>query len=111
MVKANGYGHGAAACAAAALAGGATRLAVAAAARPRSCGCSFPDAPILMMGALTADELDVALARRRRGRGLARGLPRALLAGARRELGPAGPGPRQARQRHGPARRARPRTR
>jgi alanine racemase len=62
VVKANGYGHGAAACAAAALRGGATRLAVAAAAEAEELRLHFPDAPILVMGALTPDELRVAIA-------------------------------------------------
>lgn len=62
VVKANGYGHGAAACAAAALRGGATRLAVAAAAEAEELRLHFPDTPILVMGALTVDELRVALA-------------------------------------------------
>jgi alanine racemase len=62
VVKANGYGHGAAACAAAALRGGATRLAVAAAAEAEELRLHLPDTPILVMGALTVDELRVALA-------------------------------------------------
>jgi alanine racemase len=64
VVKANGYGHGAAVCAAAALRGGASRLAVAAAAEAEELRLHFPDAPILVMGALTADELRTALAAR-----------------------------------------------
>jgi alanine racemase len=61
VVKANGYGHGAAVCAAAAMRGGATRLAVAAAAEAEELRLHFPDAPILVMGALTEDELRTAL--------------------------------------------------
>ncbi|HEU4706132.1 MAG TPA: alanine racemase [Solirubrobacterales bacterium] len=61
VVKADGYGHGAAACARAALAGGATRLAVATAAEAGELAPKFPGAPLLTMGALTAEEVDVAL--------------------------------------------------
>jgi len=61
VVKANGYGHGAAVCAAAALRGGATRLAVAAASEAEDLRLHFPDVPILVMGALTSDELRTAL--------------------------------------------------
>jgi alanine racemase len=64
VVKANGYGHGAAACAAAALRGGATRLAVAAAEEAAELRLHFPDAPLFVMGALTEDELGIALAAR-----------------------------------------------
>ena len=62
VVKANGYGHGAAVCAAAALRGGASRLAVVAAAEAEDLRLHFPDVPILVMGALTPDELRTALA-------------------------------------------------
>ena len=62
VVKADGYGHGAAESARAALAGGATWLAVAAAAEAAGLREELPDARILTMGALTPDELDVALA-------------------------------------------------
>jgi alanine racemase len=62
VVKADGYGHGAEGCAAAALAGGATRLAVATAreadAVARSAG---PGVPLLAMGVLAAEEVDLAL--------------------------------------------------
>jgi alanine racemase len=61
VVKANGYGHGSAVCAAAALRGGATRLAVAAASEAEDLRLHFPDVPILVMGALTAQELRTAL--------------------------------------------------
>jgi alanine racemase len=64
VVKANGYGHGAAACAAAALRGGATRLAVAAADEAAELRLHFPDVPLLVMGALTEEELGTALAAR-----------------------------------------------
>ncbi len=57
VVKANGYGHGAAACAAAALAAGPPGLPSPRRPRRRSCGCTSPSAPILVMGALTDDEL------------------------------------------------------
>lgn len=62
VVKADGYGHGADACAAAALEGGATRLAVATAVEAAEIGRRLPHVPLLTMGALTAEELDMALA-------------------------------------------------
>lgn len=62
VVKAEGYGHGADSCAGAALAGGATRLGVATAAEAEWIGRGFPHIPLLTMGALTAEELDTALA-------------------------------------------------
>jgi alanine racemase len=62
VVKADGYGHGAEACAAAALSGGATRFAVATGAEAVHIGRRFPHVPLLTMGALTADDLDDALA-------------------------------------------------
>ena len=62
VVKADGYGHGADACAGAALEGGATRLAVATAQEAEQIGRRFHHVPLLTMGALTAAELDVALA-------------------------------------------------
>lgn len=61
VVKADGYGHGAEPCARAALAGGATRLAVATAAEAEEIGRAFAGVPLLTMGALTVDEVDVAL--------------------------------------------------
>jgi alanine racemase len=61
VVKADAYGHGADDCAAAAIAGGATRLAVATAAEAERVGRRFPHLPLLTMGALTAEELDVAI--------------------------------------------------
>jgi alanine racemase len=62
VVKADGYGHGADACAGAALAGGATRLAVATAAEAAQIGRRLPHVPLLTMGALASEELDMALA-------------------------------------------------
>ncbi|HEX5609509.1 MAG TPA: alanine racemase [Solirubrobacterales bacterium] len=62
VVKADGYGHGAEGVAAAALEGGATRLAVAAAIEAEELGARFPQVPLLTMGALSAEEVDVALA-------------------------------------------------
>jgi alanine racemase len=62
VVKADGYGHGADACATAALEGGAARLAVAAAREAEQIGRRLQHVPLLTMGALTADEVDVALA-------------------------------------------------
>lgn len=62
VVKADGYGHGEEACARAALTGGATRLAVATAGEANRIARALPDVPLLAMGALSADELDVALA-------------------------------------------------
>jgi alanine racemase len=62
VVKAGGYGHGAATSAAAALRGGATWLAVAAAAEAEELRMHFPEARVLVMGALTEAELRQALA-------------------------------------------------
>jgi alanine racemase len=59
VVKADGYGHGP--VSAAALAGGATWLAVATAEEARELRGQGIDAPILVMGALTRDELRVAV--------------------------------------------------
>src|SRR3954464_6812686 len=61
VVKADGYGHGAVPSARAALAGGATRLAVATAREAAALRAAGLDAPLLVLGALTADELAVAL--------------------------------------------------
>ncbi|MEA2289165.1 MAG: alanine racemase, partial [Solirubrobacteraceae bacterium] len=61
VVKADGYGHGAAPAARAALAGGATRLAVATAAEAAELRAAGIEAPVLVLGALTPDELTVAL--------------------------------------------------
>jgi alanine racemase len=58
VVKANGYGHGADIAARAAMAGGASRLAVATASEAAALGV---DARVLVMGALTRADLDVAL--------------------------------------------------
>jgi alanine racemase len=61
VVKANGYGHGAAQTARAALAGGASWLAVATADEAAGLRAEGIDAPILVMGALSSQELPVAL--------------------------------------------------
>ncbi|HWO82664.1 MAG TPA: alanine racemase [Solirubrobacterales bacterium] len=60
VVKADGYGHGADGCADAALRGGATRLAVATAGEAEQIGRRFQHVPLLTMGALSAEEVDVA---------------------------------------------------
>jgi alanine racemase len=62
VVKADGYGHGAAPAARAALTGGATWLAVAAAGEAIELRAAGVEARLLVMGALTPDELDAALA-------------------------------------------------
>jgi alanine racemase len=64
VVKADGYGHGAAPAAHAALAGGATWLAVATANEATQLRAHGIDAPLLVLGALSAEELDAALAAR-----------------------------------------------
>jgi alanine racemase len=61
VVKANGYGHGAAAAGRAALAGGATMLAVASAGEAGQLRDEGIEAPLLVLGALSAAELPVAL--------------------------------------------------
>jgi alanine racemase len=62
VVKADGYGHGAAWCARAALAGGATWLAVATADEAAELRRHGLKERLLVMGALTTDELEIALA-------------------------------------------------
>jgi alanine racemase len=62
VVKANAYGHGAVACARTALAGGASWLAVAAADEACELRAAGIDEPILVMGALSREELERALA-------------------------------------------------
>jgi alanine racemase len=65
VVKADGYGHGAVPAARAALGGGATWLAVAAAAEAQELReAGIDDVPILVLGALSPGELDVALSAR-----------------------------------------------
>ena len=61
VVKANAYGHGAVAAAEAALAGGATWLGVATADEAAELRAAGIGAPLLVMGALTRDELRAAL--------------------------------------------------
>jgi alanine racemase len=61
VVKADGYGHGAAPVARAALAGGASWLCVAAAEEARDLREAGLEAPVLVMGALSPEELPVAL--------------------------------------------------
>jgi alanine racemase len=62
VVKADGYGHGAVPAGRAALAGGASGLAVAAAAEAAELRAAGIGAPVLVMGALSPEELDIALA-------------------------------------------------
>jgi alanine racemase len=61
VVKADGYGHGAVECARAAQAGGASWLAVAAAAEAAELRGGGVEGPVLVMGALTHDEIGVAI--------------------------------------------------
>jgi alanine racemase len=61
VVKADGYGHGATSCARAALAGGATWLAVATAAEAAALREDGIRDRVLVMGALTGTELEIAL--------------------------------------------------
>jgi alanine racemase len=61
VVKANAYGHGTVPVARAALTGGASWLAVAAAEEATQLRAAGIEAPILMMGALSAEELPAAL--------------------------------------------------
>src|SRR5215208_3396161 len=61
VVKADAYGHGMGPVVEAALAGGATWLAVATAAEAAELRTLAVDAPVLVMGALTRDELQVAI--------------------------------------------------
>jgi alanine racemase len=62
VVKADGYGHGAVPAARAAQAAGAAWLAVATAAEAADLRAARIEGPLLVLGALSAEELDVALA-------------------------------------------------
>lgn len=62
VVKADGYGHGAVQAARAALAGGARQLAVATAAEAAELRAGGLEAPVLVMGAISNEELPDALA-------------------------------------------------
>jgi len=64
VVKADGYGHGMVPAARAAQAGGASWLAVATAEEARGLREAGVEGPVLVMGALSAEELGVALAAR-----------------------------------------------
>lgn len=64
VVKADGYGHGMVPAARAALAGGATMLAVAGAGEGAALRSALPDAPILVLGSLDADEIPLAVGAR-----------------------------------------------
>jgi alanine racemase len=64
VVKGDGYGHGAVPSARAARAGGAAWLAVATAQEARELRAAGVEGPLLILGALSAEELDVALAAR-----------------------------------------------
>ncbi len=64
VVKGDGYGHGAVAATRAALEGGARKLAVATAGEALELREAGIEAPILLMGALSGEELPVALAAR-----------------------------------------------
>jgi alanine racemase len=64
VVKADGYGHGAVPAARAAQAGGASWLAVATAREAAELRAAGIEGPLLVMGALSADELAIALAAR-----------------------------------------------
>ena len=61
VVKADGYGHGDVPAARAALAGGATWLAVATAQEAAALRAGGIEGPVLVMGALSAEELTIAL--------------------------------------------------
>jgi alanine racemase len=62
VVKGDGYGHGAVPSARAALAGGAAVLAVATAGEAAALRAAGIDAPVIVLGTLSPEELDVALA-------------------------------------------------
>jgi alanine racemase len=64
VVKADGYGHGAVPVARAAQAGGAAWLAVATAREAAELRAAGIEGPLLVMGALSDEELEVALAAR-----------------------------------------------
>ena len=64
VVKGDGYGHGMVPAARAAQAGGASWLAVATADEARGLRAAGIDGPVLVMGALSPEELEVALAAR-----------------------------------------------
>jgi alanine racemase len=87
VVKADGYGHGAAPAARAALAGGASWLCVATADEAAELRSASIAARILVMGALSSEELDVALDARADVVAWEEGFVRELGARARRPVG------------------------
>ena len=91
-------------CAGAALRGGATALAVATASEAFELRAAQAEVPILIMGALTPAEMDVALTARADVAVWRLGFAEALAARAAGARRPA-PGPRQVRHGHGPPRR------
>ena len=64
VVKADGYGHGAVTAARAAQAGGAHRLAVATAREAQALRAGGVEGPLMVLGALTPEELGIAVAAR-----------------------------------------------
>ena len=101
VVKGDGYGHGMVPAARAARAGGARWLAVATADEARGLRAAGIEGPVLVMGALSPQELEVALAA---GADVVAWRERFV-----ERLAPGAAGPRQARHRHGAAGHARPR--
>ena len=99
VVKADAYGHGAVRTARAALAGGATCLAVATADEAAELRAAGVSEPLLVMGALSAEELPIAL---RAGAELVAWTDSFVTAVAAAATA-ARQDPRQARQRHGSA--------
>ena len=81
VVKADGYGHGAVEAARAAQRGGASWLAVATAGEAAELRAAGIDGPLLVMGALSPEELRRRAGRRRRRGRLARGVRRAVCHG------------------------------
>ncbi len=98
VVKADGYGHGAVEAAKAAQRGGAAWLAVATAGEAAELRAAGIEGPLLVMGALSPEELDVAL----KARADVVAWREEFLAGLQRRRRRA----REAGHRHGPARHA-----
>jgi alanine racemase len=91
VVKADGYGHGAAPAARAALAGGATVIAVATADEAAALRADGIAAPVIVLGAISSDELPVARAAEAEVIAWSEPFVAALAAAAGRHRPPAGP--------------------